>query len=50
MWKIEPARAEAGPERRGGRAGGGDPRDELVIPRDYDHRPAAEPANDDIPF
>jgi len=50
VWKVVPMRAEAGPDRRGGRSNSGDPRDELVIPRDYDHRPAAEPASDDIPF
>ncbi|HWU89313.1 MAG TPA: DUF3127 domain-containing protein [Kofleriaceae bacterium] len=49
VWKIVPARAETGPERRGGRASG-DPRDELVVPRDYDLRPGPEPSNDDIPF
>jgi hypothetical protein len=47
VWKIAPARGEAAADRRGGRASG-DPRDELVIPRDDEHRPG--PAGDDLPF
>lgn len=33
----------------GGGYGGGDPRGDVVVPRDYDGR-TDEPANDDIPF
>lgn len=43
---------DRGPSRGGGGGGGprgGDPRDELTIPRDNDYRPAGD-ANDDIPF
>ena len=65
VWKIAPARANqsarngrnaqngynGGRDFAGGSYGGGngDPRADVVVPRDFDGR-TDEPANDDIPF
>ena len=47
VWKVIP-RSE-GTGRRSSRDDG-DPRADLVVPRDFDQRPSADLSNDDIPF
>ncbi len=51
VWKVVPASQGAG-RGRGRSNDGADPRDAVVVPRDYDFRPgdAGNRDNDDIPF
>lgn len=60
VWKVEASRGRASRGNNGysnGQGNGrrasapsGDPRGDIVVPRDYDPRVADEPGNDDIPF